>query len=633
MKRIFTSVFALSLVSFGFAQSQRTILAEEFTQASCGPCAAQNPAFNTLLQANETPTRKVVEIKYQTSWPGVDPMNTQTQSEVGPRVTYYNVSGVPDALMDGVEQTGASYTGAPANWTQAKIDAQYAVSSPFTITVNHMLSTDADSIYITCTITASQNYTSSGTLKGHVVMVEHQVNFTAPPGTNGETVFYGVMRKMYPNSSGTTLPSSWTTGNSQTITIAAALPNYIYDKNEIAVVAFVQDDGNKAVQQAGWSAPQPLAIDAATTALTNVPLYQCATNFTPSMTIKNTGATTLTSCTLNYQIDSNTPATQAWTGSLAAGATQTVALPSVTATAGGHIFKAWTTNPNGSPDINNVNDQQQKSFAIIGTAATAPLIEGYVSTTFPPAGWFIDNQDNDAPTWTRKTGAGGFGNSTTCAKMDFYNSPSGSMDDFYAQNVDMTTSSSGVLTFSVAYCQYSAENDALDVEVSTNCGQTWNNVYSKAGSTLSTKAAQTAAFTPTAAQWRSETVSLGSYTSATSLMIRFRATSDFGNNLYIDDVNIGTVGIEENADENGISVYPNPSSDVANVNINLATAQNVRVSIYNTLGEVVSSEDGGNMSAGSHLFRMNTSNLNSGVYFVNIQLGDKLVTKKITVTK
>lgn len=73
-------------------------LHEEFTQASCGPCASQNPAFNAVLAAN---TAKATSLKYQTSWPGVDPMNAQNPTDVQTRVNYYSVNGVPDAIMDG----------------------------------------------------------------------------------------------------------------------------------------------------------------------------------------------------------------------------------------------------------------------------------------------------------------------------------------------------------------------------------------------------------------------------------------------------------------------------------------------------------------------------------------------------
>ncbi len=106
MKKLFT-ICLVGFVAFAYnaiGQSTRMVLAEEFTQASCPPCATQNPTFNSLLDANST---KVVAIKYQTNWPGVDPMNVNTQSMVGPRVTYYSVTGVPWAAMDGTAQTGS----------------------------------------------------------------------------------------------------------------------------------------------------------------------------------------------------------------------------------------------------------------------------------------------------------------------------------------------------------------------------------------------------------------------------------------------------------------------------------------------------------------------------------------------
>jgi len=626
---LLVSMLALGTVAFG--QSQRLVLAEEFTQASCGPCAAQNPAYNALLAAN---TSKVVSIKYQTNWPGVDPMNVQTQSFVGPRVTYYGVSGVPDSPMDGVEQTGASYTGAPANYTQAAIDAEYAVPSPFTINVSHTFSSDYDSIFITCVITASQNFTPVGALKAHVAMVEQTIDFATPPGTNGETEFFNVMRKMYPSASGTTLPTSWTTGQTQTLTFASAIPTYIYRKAEIGIVAFIQDDGNKSVKQAGYSVPQPIPVDIGATAVAGIPLYQCATTFTPTVTITNFGTTTLTSCDINYKIDAGSIQTMAWTGSLATGATATVTLPAQTTTAGGHTFTSYTSNPNGGTDFDGANNQTVKSFAIVGNGASAPLVEGFTATAFPPAGWFISNADN-GPTWTRKTGAGGFGTSTACAKMDFYNSTTGNVDEIYSKNLDLTGASGVNLTFNVAYAQYSTENDRIEVKVSTNCGATWTTVYNKSGSTLSTASATTSAFTPTAAQWRAETVSLASYIGQSNVMIKFVATSAYGNNAYIDDINITNLatGIAESALENSLNVYPNPMTDNATVNFILAESANVNVVLVNALGQVVINADLGNMSAGEQSYLLNTEALSNGLYFLNVQVGKNTITKKVSVNK
>jgi Secretion system C-terminal sorting domain len=636
MKKITLLAVALASTGLGMAQSQRTVLAEEFTQASCPPCAAQNPAFNALLDLNPT---KIVSIKYQTSWPGVDPMNAQNPTDVATRVTYYGVSGVPDAPMDGVEPAGSSYLGAPANYTQAAIDAEYAVPSPFTLNISHTFSADYDSIFVTCVITASQAYTAAGALKAHIAMVEKTITFSAAPGTNGETEFYSVMRKMYPSAAGTTLPTTWTMGQTQTISFGAPIPTYVYSKAQISMVAFVQSDGDKAVQQAGQDAAQALSSDIGTTTIGGIPTFQCATTFTPTATIKNYGSTTLTSCTINYKLDGGAVMTQAWTGSLATGATSVVTLPAVTTTAGSHTYTTFTSAPNGGLDFDAINDQQVKSITVVSTmGSAAPLVEGFTATTFPPTGWFLDNQDG-AATWARKTGAGGFGTSTACSKIDFYNIAAGAIDVFYAKNVDFTGTTAATLTFDVAYAQYGAAyTDRLEVLVSSDCGATWTNVYNKSAASLATNggALVTSAFTPTATQWRNEIINLNAFAGQSNVMVKFVATSGYGNNAYIDNINLlnTTVGVAENVElASNVTVYPNPIANTANVSFTLAESNTVSIEMVNELGQVVATEKLGTMAAGEQTYSLDATNLSNGLYFINIQVGNNKTVRKVSINK
>jgi hypothetical protein len=636
-KKIYLATAFASLFAMGLsAQTQRMVLAEEFTNASCPPCAAQNPAYNTLLGNN---TNKVIAIKYQTNWPGVDPMNAQTQTDVAPRVTYYSVSGVPYSPLDGSDApvSAPNYAGAPANWTQSIIDAAYAIPSPFSLSVTHTMSSDFDSAHVTVTITAAQNYTAGGNLMLRVGMVEKEIDFDAPPGTNGEMVFENVMRKMIPNSTGTNVGSSWTNAQTATYTFDVALPSYVYDKNEVHFVAFLQDDSNKAVQQSGASSPVLVTNDATASAITGLPNgLTCSTTINPTFVLENAGSATLTSCTINYQVDNNPAQTMPWTGSLASAGTTNVALGSINVSGGGtHTLSVWPTMPNNMTDYNNAADTKVGTFLIMGTPIASPLQEGYVSTTFPPTGWGIINADGDAPTWTRRssTNCGGFAQSSNSAKMDFYSAPAGTVDEMVAVNINMTTASSTTMSFAVAYCQYSTESDQLDVMVSTDCGATWSNVFSKAGSTLSTKTAQTAAFTPNAAsQWRWEYVDLSAYGSATNLIIKFVATSDYGNNLYIDDINLGTVGIAENNNVSNVNIYPNPFDQNATIGINLSASEEVVVNVYNMTGELVLSQNHGTLAAGQHNIALNGANLADGMYFVTVRAGETTVTNKVSVS-
>ncbi|MEI7480605.1 MAG: hypothetical protein WCJ59_03180, partial [bacterium] len=51
-------------------------------------------------------------------------MNAQTQTWVGPRDTYYNVTSVPYGILDGIpiKNCGSAYVGAPACLDQAQVD-------------------------------------------------------------------------------------------------------------------------------------------------------------------------------------------------------------------------------------------------------------------------------------------------------------------------------------------------------------------------------------------------------------------------------------------------------------------------------------------------------------------------------
>ncbi|MFT6998115.1 MAG: hypothetical protein ACJAQ4_001874, partial [Cryomorphaceae bacterium] len=111
MKKIYLSAIVCLLTTFSFAQSERLVLSEEGTNASCGPCAAQNPSYNALLDNN---TDNVISIKYQWYFPGFDPMHEHNPDEANARLAYYGINGVPTATIDGViPDVSPSYAGAP----------------------------------------------------------------------------------------------------------------------------------------------------------------------------------------------------------------------------------------------------------------------------------------------------------------------------------------------------------------------------------------------------------------------------------------------------------------------------------------------------------------------------------------
>jgi len=259
-KALLTSIILISGIAASFGQ--RLVLLEHFTQASCGPCASQNPALNSLLDNNQT---KIVAIKYQTSWPGTDPMNAANPSDVATRVTYYNVSGVPNSVMD-----GNYYNGSPGGVTQSNINTRNG-SSPGVITrASYTIRDNAaplnDSMIVTATVKATSQVPAGYIL--HMVAIEREIEFATAPGTNGEKKFESVMKKMLPSASGTTLPAI-AAGDSVTYSYKYSLvrsngTDVYYNLGQAAAVAFVQNNTSKEVLGASYDEPRPwLAVSRA----------------------------------------------------------------------------------------------------------------------------------------------------------------------------------------------------------------------------------------------------------------------------------------------------------------------------------------------------------------------------------
>ncbi len=102
------------------------------------------------------------------------------------------------------------------------------------------------------------------------------------------------------------------------------------------------------------------------------------------------------------------------------------------------------------------------------------------------------------------------------------------------------------LRFDVAGAAYSADggvtvdSDILNVEYSLNGGGLWTTLdamSNNTGGAASTAPPQAAAFIPSAAQWATRTYPIPAGTN----MVRFRGVSGFGNNVYVDNINIETI--------------------------------------------------------------------------------------------
>lgn len=316
----------------------------------------------------------------------------------------------------------------------------------------------------------------------------------------------------------------------------------------------------------GCEAIDLFTIDAGVSAVSEPSGLYCETSVSPSATIRNWGDDVLTSVTINYSIDGGAAETYDWTGSLASLAFATVSLPAVTVSEGIHTMYVYTTNPNGTSDPNAINDTDSSSFSVFTSGTLTPITEGFEDESFPAGGWSLKNTDDDI-TWARTTAAASIGDASAWVDNYAFGIPD-TEDDLMSIPLDLDGMTYPLVTFDVAYTNFkqgtTERNDALEVLVTTDCGNTYTSVYFKEGDDLSTRSPTSAAFTPTSSQWRTDSIDLTAYADEDFLSVVFRNISGGGNNLYIDNINI-----EQGLVPDGIitplsslmTIYPVPAND------------------------------------------------------------------------
>ncbi|HRY32608.1 MAG TPA: choice-of-anchor J domain-containing protein [Bacteroidales bacterium] len=615
---------ALLVLSVSLLQAQeRLVLFEEFTNASCGPCAATNPSLNELLDDN---VAKAVSVKYQTVWPGTDPMNAHNPTQVATRVTYYGITGVPDGVQDGL------WHDHPGNYTQTTLNNRQAIPSPFLVQVQHQLSPGNDTLFCQATIKCVSPLTVTGTLVAHTAIVERNIYFASAPGSNGEKHFESVMKKMLPTDQGSTLPTSWSTGDSTVLSFSWPLAN-VYNPLQLSVVVFIQGNTTKEVYQAGFSYPL-LSADAGIVAVTGSTL-SCTSSVTPTVMLRNFSSIPLDSATIGYVISGGTPQTFVWTGNLGYYHKAAVTLPVINLPGPGlYTLKVYASLPNGNPDQVAQNDTAVSTLTYLNVPAAAPISQDFSLPDFPPLNWSLENPGNDTYKWRRASASHNGGSGS--AVIDFYNITAGKEDYLNTPRTDLSNvTGNAVIEFYMAHKRYSASySDRLQVQVSTDCGLTWATVWDKQGANLATVTGYvTSSYVPAAGDWRQEQADLSAYVGNADILIRFRALSGYGNNLYIDDVNImaGTVGIDQALLQAELNLFPNPSTGLFNLTLTTDIQESMRITACDLIGNIVYSNTGQYRT--NELVSLDLNHLPAGTYTVFVQAASASVQQKVVLIR
>ena len=104
-------------------------------------------------------------------------------------------------------------------------------------------------------------------------------------------------------------------------------------------------------------------------------------------------------------------------------------------------------------------------------------------------------------------------------------------------------------------------------------------------------------------------------------------------------LNIKVVGVED--EQNGIipttftlnQNYPNPFNPTTTIKFSVPQSGNVRLTVYNALGQEITQLVNEQKTAGNYSVEWNAANVSSGIYFYQLESGNIVITKKMALLK
>jgi enterochelin esterase-like enzyme len=367
----------------------------------------------------------------------------------------------------------------------------------------------------------------------------------------------------------------------------------------------------------------------------------CNTSVPAKVLVQNTGTTTLTDIGLSYEWN-GTPQHYTWTGSLASKQHTEIALPAFTTTEGSYTLEVMADTLNTNiPDPVAANNANAADFRINTTPTALPYTQQFSNENYENTWLTKPSGDYIIPwSWDEDFEA------LFCVNSIYIFDNRGQKEEILSPVMNLSSLPSPFVAFDVSfnYSAFTASffgvdtafSDTLEVLVSTDCGETYQSVYKKAGAALATYAqplinpANLDAYfvTPADSNWRREKIDLSAYASSTDAVVKFSYTSGLGGSILLDNVAFTDheTGINE-LPEVQASIYPNPVQDQCR--IVCGDEKISAVTIYDISGKKINTITGNNRNE----MLIPTNQLSNGVYLLHINTDGGEAHKKIIVQR
>jgi photosystem II stability/assembly factor-like uncharacterized protein len=241
-----------------------------------------------------------------------------------------------------------------------------------------------------------------------------------------------------------------------------------------------------------------------------------------------------------------------------------------------------------------------------------------------PLTWRDGHSTGGSSTFSTSNACSAFGTgSYSMAFENYWIDVQGERDEIILEKQILDPLNNWILAFDVAYAEYGGQySDTLAVLFSTDCGDTWEELWVKGGGTLSTAPATTDLFIPTATQWRSEQIDLPE--SSEEVLIAFQNRGRWGNNFYIDNVNVCFSSSIDLIETLNASIFPNPTDGNLSIQLNENNSMSA-IRMHNMSGQLVMEKFISNVN----YVTLDLAEYARGIYTLTIQTDQGIIVKRM----
>ena len=292
-----------------------------------------------------------------------------------------------------------------------------------------------------------------------------------------------------------------------------------------------------------------------------------------------------------------------------------------------------------STNINGSRSLTREKYIQLG-GSSLPFNENWETATLSANGWEVVNPDNKK-TWEFSYVQGNTpGNNAI--RMDYfgYNVSPGPIDQLISPPLNLTGYNSAFMSFEHVYCRrYEQITDSLIIQVSSDCGTTWERIFAigeDGTGNFATHPVSIVTFVPeTPEDWCGATgnpgcfmIDLSAWAGQNNVKVMFESIHRRGNGLYIDNINISELvsASQTEARSEGIRIYPNPSHG----SFVIETAKSIqhgRLRIFAADGNLVNETK---LTSGNQ-WSINKTGLAAGIYILQLISDDQVSKIKLIV--